>query len=117
MASPDSAPVTSFRWVKPLAIVNVIWLVVGIALIASGTMLAVFGYFLLPQLFLAAVHPIPILIGAIIVTAAVVIAAIATGRATRTVGYRVWAFGTLALSISLVAGLVAVMIVWSNAAP
>lgn len=114
MAPPESAPPPRFPWVRPLAIVNVIWLIVGLALTMSGTMLAVLGYFVLPHLFLATIHPVPTLIAAVVVAAVVVAGAAITGRATRTIGYRIWAFGTLALSVSLAAGIIAVTIMWSS---
>lgn len=116
-AHPDPSPGTpapgrrTFRWVIPLAIINVIWLVVGLVLVSSGTMMAIYGMFVLPQTLLVISQPLTALAIAIIVTVAVVAVSVFTGAKTATIGYRVWAFGTLALTLSLLVGVLGVLTV------
>ncbi len=92
------------RRVQVLAIVNSVWVVLGVALLSTGTNAVFLGYLLLPQAVVVSGVPwLAGLISAAAVLASIVYAAVRR-RSPHGVPFEFFAAGTFILTASLIAG-------------
>lgn len=112
-SSVNRDPVPSARpgwaWVTSIAIINIVWIVIGLLTVYSGGDAASLGILLLPQSLVFGAVNWGWWVSLAVIAVVTVSAAIRSRRAPLGFGWFFWKYGTVALFLSLLAGPVSLL--------